>query len=278
MSSNWEKLQKTLLKSTKKGRVEKKKNKSKITNFVTKKASRTDTSKSSEHDIAAAVLADAEKKKDSNDLRSFVEDNDLSASQIIAAYGDDASGLVKTVNMDKLGKYIAMDCEMVGVANDVSVLARVSIVNYHGRVVYDTFVRPKERVLDWRTWVSGVKSHHLRDAPSFEEAQKTVADILDGRVLVGHAVHHDLKALLLSHPRRMIRDTSKFPGYRKLAKGRTPSLKKLTQQLLGKEIQTGQHSSVQDAQATMELYKRVKAEMDEHVLKKHALQARATKE
>lgn len=206
-------------------------------------------------------------KKRMNELKKFAKENDIPESQVLDAYGVDASKLTRKTNLETLGKYIAMDCEMVGVADDMSVLARVSIVNYHGHVVYDTYVRPKEKVTDWRTWVSGVKSFHMRDAPSFEKVQAEVAKILDNRVLVGHAVHNDLKVLLLSHPRRMIRDTSRFSGYRKLAKGRTPGLKKLAEVILGRDIQSGQHSSVQDAQATMELYKKVKKEMDEVAFK-----------
>lgn len=43
---------------------------------------------------------------------------------------------------------LAMDCEMVGVGagGDRSVLARCSIVNYDGEIVYDQIVRPMERV------------------------------------------------------------------------------------------------------------------------------------
>lgn len=52
-----------------------------------------------------------------------------------------------------------MDCEMVGVGDDgkESILARVSIVNQYGCCIYDKFVRPTERVTDYRTKVSGVR-------------------------------------------------------------------------------------------------------------------------
>lgn len=61
------------------------------------------------------------------------------------------------------GKYLAIDCEMVGVGPQglESSLARVSIVNYHGAVVLDTFVKQKEKVVDYRTWVSGVTPEDL---------------------------------------------------------------------------------------------------------------------
>lgn len=56
------------------------------------------------------------------------------------------------------GRYLAIDCEMVGVGpgGQENALARVSIVNYYGTVILDEFVRPKEAVTDYRTFVSGI--------------------------------------------------------------------------------------------------------------------------
>lgn len=159
----------------------------------------------------------------------------------------------------ELGKYIALDCEMVGVGPDGidSSLARVSIVNYNGEQVYDSFVKQKEEVKDWRTPVSGIKPLHMKEARSFEDVQSEVAEILQGRVVVGHALKHDFKALLLDHPVRDVRDTSRFPPYKKLAGG-TPKLQLLASELLGLEIQGGEHSSLEDARACMLLFRRDK--------------------
>ncbi|EJS41850.1 rex4p [Saccharomyces arboricola H-6] len=165
----------------------------------------------------------------------------------------------------QIGKYIAMDCEFVGVGPEgkESALARISIVNYFGQVVLDEFVKPREKVVEWRTWVSGIKPEHMKNAVTFKEAQKRTADILDGRILVGHALKHDLEALMLSHPKSMLRDTSRHLPFRQAyAKGKTPSLKKLTREVLKIVIQEGEHSSVEDARATMLLYKKEKAEFE----------------
>ena len=78
--------------------------------------------------------------------------------------------------MCSVTKYVAIDCEMVGTGDKGrhSVLARVSIVNRFGQVLLDTFgvmalalrrsavfmfyaVRPKERIVDYRTQYSGVR-------------------------------------------------------------------------------------------------------------------------
>jgi RNA exonuclease 4 len=67
---------------------------------------------------------------------------------------------------------------------------------------------------------------------------------------------------MLGHPKKDIRDTSRFSGFRKYSMGKTPSLKKLAKELLGVEIQGGQHSSIEDARATMLLFRRNKQAFD----------------
>ncbi|XP_043256997.1 RNA exonuclease 4 isoform X2 [Colletes gigas] len=154
-----------------------------------------------------------------------------------------------------LTKQVAMDCEMVGIGDGTeSMIARVSIVNRHGSCIYDKYVKPREPVQDYRTKVSGIRPHNLQTGEQFEVVQKEVAEILRGRILVGHALKHDLDVLYLSHPRKHLRDTSRFKTFRQLSRGNTPSLKKLAYELLGREIQTGEHSSVEDAKAAMQLY------------------------
>lgn len=82
-------------------------------------------------------------------------------------------------------------------------------VNASGNVLYDSFVAQKEPVTDYRTWVSGVTAEHLVAAPDISQVQKEVTELLSGRVLVGHGLKKDLSVLMLSHPRRSIRDTAK---------------------------------------------------------------------
>ena len=45
----------------------------------------------------------------------------------------------------------------VGIEGKESSLARVSLVNYHGAVIMDEFVRQRERVVDYRTEFSGIR-------------------------------------------------------------------------------------------------------------------------
>lgn len=223
--------------------------------------------------------------KPSASLALWAEDHDIPAKDLAAAYG---TSLKSTSIPDKnyqyedrvneglstvveAGKFIAIDCEMVGVGptpDTDSALARVSIVNYHGHQVYDSFVQPKEPVTDYRTFVSGITPQLLRSARTFEAVQADVAKLLDGKILVGHAIKNDLEALLLGHSKRDIRDTSRHPAFRQLAGGKTPSLKKLAREVLGVDIQGGEHSSIEDARATILLFRREKEGFEREHIKK----------
>ncbi|QLL34367.1 hypothetical protein HG536_0G02280 [Torulaspora globosa] len=164
-----------------------------------------------------------------------------------------------------IGKYLAMDCEFVGVGPEgkESALARVSLVNYYGHVILDEFVKPREKVTDWRTWVSGVRPEHMKDAVPFREIQKKVAGLLQDRILVGHSIKHDLESLLISHPKSSIRDTSRHLPFRQAyAKGKTPSLKKLAKEILKREVQVGEHSPIEDARITMLIYRSDRKEFE----------------
>jgi len=190
-------------------------------------------------------------------------------------------------------KYIALDCEMVGTTSltpfsipqrsatpsEYSLLARVSLISYELETLYDAYVLPPPdvHISDYRTAWSGITPWHLHPsnpttAPKpFELVQKEVAALLDGRILIGHAVRNDLAVLGLSHPKRTTRDTARHLPFRALAaapgkdggtgKGKMPALKRLAKEILGLDIQNdvrGGHSSVEDARAAMALFRREK--------------------
>lgn len=71
---------------------------------------------------------------------------------------------------------VALDCEMVGTGpgGRCSELARCSILDYHGNVLYDKYVRPRQPVTDYRTRWSGIRSHHLHNATPFTQAREEV--------------------------------------------------------------------------------------------------------
>ncbi|XP_015283432.1 PREDICTED: apoptosis-enhancing nuclease isoform X2 [Gekko japonicus] len=172
----------------------------------------------------------------------------------------------------KSKKPVAIDCEMVGTgpAGKVSELARCTVVNYDGDVIYDKYIRPQLPVVDYRTRWSGITWRHLETATPFMTARAEVLQILKDKIVVGHAIHNDFRALKYFHPQAWTRDTSQSPLLR--GKGGLPlkasvSLKSLAKKLLHKQIQVSKsgHSSVEDAQASMELYRLVEIQWEKEV-------------
>ncbi|XP_075415961.1 RNA exonuclease 4 [Tenrec ecaudatus] len=196
--------------------------------------------------------------------------DDVDPEDIEAAVGPEAADIVRKrlgqhgsgVSLEKdqgfsgLTRALALDCEMVGVGptGEESVAARVSLVNQHGKCVYDKYIRPKEPVTDYRTAVSGIRPQDLQQGEELTVVQREVAGLLEGRLLVGHALHNDLKVLFLDHPRKKIRDTQKYKPFKLQVKSGQPSLKLLSEKILGLRVQRSEHCSIQDAQAAMRLY------------------------
>ncbi|KAI1420981.1 ribonuclease H-like domain-containing protein [Xylaria sp. FL1777] len=182
----------------------------------------------------------------------------------------------------EVGKYIAIDCEMVGVGpgGQDHMLARVSCVDFHSKQVYDSFVRPREPVVDYRTGITGLTAAVLRpsNARPFEEVQATVADLLKSRILVGHDVRHDLAVLELSHPEPQIRDTARHPSFRKFGHGPKPALRILAREVLGLDgFQTGEHSSIEDARVAMLLFRTRKSEFDVENANRYNIKSQGSK-
>ena len=156
-------------------------------------------------------------------------------------------------------RYLALDCEMVG-GRKGSMLAEVAIVDWNGMVVYHSYVQPTDVVVDYRTSVSGITPEKLTPrsgARSFRRVQQEVLELLQGAILVGHALENDLRALgiRVSH----VRNTAHHPAFQTMtARGqlqpqRLAALYERYVNVAG--IQHESHSAVEDARASMRVYR-----------------------
>ena len=149
---------------------------------------------------------------------------------------------------------VGFDCEMVGVGQGggTSALARATVLAQDGRILLDRHVRPQQEITDYRTDKSGIRPGDLLGAPSFHQVRHEIVAALEGKIIVGHELGFDFSALDYNPPGENIRDTAVY--YHDYDARKTPSLKDLAETKLGWTIQTGEHSSVEDAKAALRLY------------------------
>jgi RNA exonuclease 4 len=182
--------------------------------------------------------------------------------------------MVTSSNHFMAHRVVALDCEMVGVGpgGRISVLARVSVVDYYGRKIFDSFVRVEERVTDYRTHVSGVTEHDLKGpkAMDFGMVRKNVKQLLKNKIIVGHGLENDLRALKIEqdHLWYNIRDSAtQYQPYLRVdqyGQLKPRRLRDLAWYFLGIVIQQEgkPHDSLEDARAAMALYRHAQPNWD----------------
>uniref|UniRef100_A0A667Y1T5 RNA exonuclease 1 homolog n=1 Tax=Myripristis murdjan TaxID=586833 RepID=A0A667Y1T5_9TELE len=147
----------------------------------------------------------------------------------------------------------SVDCEMCYTTQGLE-LSRVTVVNSSLQVVYDTFVRPDNEVIDYNTRFSGISEEDMEGiSTSIREVQETLLSFISAdTILIGHGLETDLCALKLLHG--TVVDTSVvFPHH--LGPPHKLSLNSLTASYLRRIIQEsvcGQDTA-EDAAACMEL-------------------------
>jgi len=167
-------------------------------------------------------------------------------------------------------EYLALDCEMVGTLTGKSVAAHVVVVNWNGKTIFDEYIRPTEQVTDYRTFVSGVTAEDLKKkGKPLRFIRMKIHKVLQGKILVGHALPNDLKCLGITHPWHLQRDTAYYGPFMQQGHvaGRDNSgnsiimqprkLRLLASERLGRQIQVPgkAHCPAEDAIAALDLYK-----------------------
>lgn len=135
------------------------------------------------------------------------------------------------------------------------------------------------KVTDYRTFVSGIVAKDLEgdDAMTLSEVRKLVKDTLHGKILIGHALENDLKALQFNHPWHDTRDSATYAPFMKKSMTdskvlRPRKLKELVRDKLGIDIQTlGEaHDPIEDANAALRLYKMERMQWEKSIMKQVA--------
>uniref|UniRef100_A0A803VQ95 RNA exonuclease 1 homolog n=1 Tax=Ficedula albicollis TaxID=59894 RepID=A0A803VQ95_FICAL len=147
----------------------------------------------------------------------------------------------------------ALDCEMCYTKQGLE-LTRVTVINSELKVVYDTFVKPDSKVVDYNTRFSGVTEEDLENTSiTLRDVQAVLLNMFSAdTILIGHSLESDLFALKLIHS--TVVDTAiVFPHRLGLPYKR--ALRTLMADYLKRIIQDNVegHDSSEDARACMEL-------------------------
>ncbi|XP_040447032.1 RNA exonuclease 1 homolog isoform X3 [Falco naumanni] len=147
----------------------------------------------------------------------------------------------------------ALDCEMCYTKQGLE-LTRVTVINSDLKVVYDTFVKPDTKVVDYNTRFSGVTEEDLENTSiTLRDVQAVLLNMFSAdTILIGHSLESDLFALKLIHG--TVVDTAiVFPHRLGLPYKR--ALRTLMADYLKRIIQDNVegHDSSEDARACMEL-------------------------
>lgn len=178
---------------------------------------------------------------------------------------------VETLTEEHQNQFVGLDCEMVGVGANgkISALARVTMIDWWGDILMDEYVKQDQEVTDYRTSVSGITPDILKDAKlDWITCKHQVEMLLEGKMLVGHALKNDLRVLGVTHPWYMTRDTAKYEPFMKVRFDDgvlwPRSLKDLCQEKLSRNIQVDEkpHCPQEDALAALDLYRSVRGQWE----------------
>ncbi|KAJ2777998.1 poly(A)-specific ribonuclease [Coemansia interrupta] len=146
----------------------------------------------------------------------------------------------------------------------VHALARLSVVRANGGLLHglpfiDDYVEISRPIADYASQYSGIYAGDLEKGTSsfklstMKEVYKKLRLLVDSRcIIIGHGLKHDFRVCNIVVPPAQQRDTMVL--FRTSAHIRPIALRFLYWFFYQKSIQTGEHSSVEDAQATLKVY------------------------
>lgn len=163
----------------------------------------------------------------------------------------------KDLHKDKVDVF-SLDCEFCQTESG-NQLARISVVNYEGKVVYDEVVKPKDEITNYATRYSGMTKEVLDKATTTEDdvREKLKLLISASDIVVGHSLLSDFNVLKMVHG-KVVDTCVIYDHHRK--KPYKASLKWLCEKYLNRQIQQGEeigqgHSSIENAVACLDLVK-----------------------
>lgn len=145
---------------------------------------------------------------------------------------------------------ISMDCEML-ITEKGKEIGRISLLDHNSNILLDEYVQPLGKVVDYMTKYSGLTKEKVEGGINFDELQEKVLSFVGKNTyILGHALENDLQYLKIKHS--LLIDTSHIF---KTHENKRLRLKHLLLKKLEKEVQNGEHSSVEDSKSCLDLLK-----------------------
>ncbi|KAH7914505.1 hypothetical protein BJ138DRAFT_1133350 [Hygrophoropsis aurantiaca] len=146
------------------------------------------------------------------------------------------------------------------------VLSRVSVTDYRGNILLDTFVRPTQPISDYRHIETGLQFTDLVHAPFFHHVQMSVAALIKGKLIVGHALWNFLSVMGLNHPAIDTRDLALFLPFRRTMQfNGIMSLRVLVKRFMERNIGGGYEHPLEFARASIDLFRSCESVWEEIV-------------
>lgn len=163
-------------------------------------------------------------------------------------------------------KVIVLDCEMAYSDHDTDEAVSICIVDFFtGEVLMNKLVKPHEVIVEHRSRTHGITRKGLNTAlrqgqtlNGWRETRKELFTHIDSNtVIIGHAVHNDLRVLRVCHTKvldTMILTNNAVSGGERLSR-RNWSLQSLCEELFGLHIRASskKHSALEDTMAAREI-------------------------
>ncbi|TDL28522.1 hypothetical protein BD410DRAFT_781040 [Rickenella mellea] len=167
---------------------------------------------------------------------------------------------------------LATICCGVGPGGSTSMVSKITLIDFMGKVVLDAYVCPTMPVTDYRTATTGIEPRHLDPgvAMRFSEAQARVASLIKGKVLIGHAIWQDLSVLGIPHPAINTRDVALYQPFRNALQSPNQiiGLQTLMWHMMRRRIQDGVQNSFENATAALDLYRSHSSAWEQAVVSK----------
>lgn len=206
-------------------------------------------------------------------------ENDVNVREVVGTENQNAAvGLQPDEEAPGRGSILGLDCEFVMVGREEAdlfgdgsrkvvvparmALARVSVVRGYGRLkgcaLIDDYVAVREPVVDYLTRFSGLSEGDLdagrsrHRVSSLKTVYKRLRCLVDaGCIFVGHGLKSDFRIINFVVPPGQVIDTVTLF---RAPKKRLLGLRFLSNTLLGGDIQSVTHDSIEDSDAALRLY------------------------